>query len=157
MGLIEKLKLLFKTAKPVGQYVDQIKGGKLKWKTIPFWVSTFGLGISIVAGFQGLIPATTAAIISGVLISGYNILRGLDKAGQEGVKPTLKSTEFWLGTLAILSTELMKVKAAGVDNEITSTISIGIATAMALAQNIGAQQPNDVKKMLEQPTDQSEK
>lgn len=149
MGLISKLKLLFKTAKPVGEFVNQIKGAKLKYKTIPFWVSVLGSGLALVGSLQGFIPATVGVIITGALTAGYNILRGLDKADQVGVKPTWKTTEFWIGALGILSTQVTEIQTAGVNNETLMGISAVIAVAMALAQNLGAQQPADVKKLNE--------
>lgn len=148
MGLLAKLKLLIKTAKPVGKFINEVKGAKRKWKTIPFWVSVLGSGIALVGSLQGVIPVTVSVVITGVLTAGYNIVRGLDKADQEGVKPTLKSTEFWVGALGIISTQLVSVKAAGVDNDTLTIVAGIIAGAMAVAQNIGAQQPKDVEKML---------
>lgn len=147
MGLISKLKLLVKSARPVGRFISEIKGAKTKYKTIPFWVTITGSAISIVASLSGFIPATAGIVTTGLLTAAYNILRGLDKADQEGIKTTLKSTEFWVGAFGILSTQLMDMQTAGVNSQVLISINTFIATAMALAQNLGAQQPEDVKKM----------
>jgi len=150
MGLISKLKLLIKTAKPVGQFINQVKGAKLKWKTIPFWGTLLGSAVSLVAALQGFIPVTVGIVITGVLTVLYNIIRGLDKADQEGVKPTWKSTEFWVGVLGIISTQIVNMQTQGINSEVLVTINSLIAAAMALAQNLGAQQPADVKQMVEE-------
>lgn len=142
MGFLSKLKLLIKARKPIGEFVNQVKGAKLKYKTIPFWITLIGTGLSVVGAFQGVIPATAAAVITAVLTSGYNILRGADKMNQEGVKPPLKSTEFWVGAAGIISAGLMQIKAAGVNNEIITVLVSLIGGAMAVAQNLGAQQPD---------------
>lgn len=67
MGFIAKLKLLIRTAKPVGKFINEVKGAKLKWKTIPFWVSVLGSGIALVGSLQGVIPVTVSVVITGVI------------------------------------------------------------------------------------------
>lgn len=148
MGLLKKLKLLFKTAKPVGQFIKQVQGARKKYKTIPFWVAILGSSLALVGSLQGFIPATAAVVATAILTAGYNILRGLDKADQTGVKVAWKSTEFWVGAMGIISTQLMEIKTAGVDNEVLTGVTAIIGGAMAVAQNIGAQQPEDVAKAL---------
>lgn len=150
MGVIDKLKLLFKTAKPVGQFINEVKGAKLKYKTIPFWVSVLGSLIAIVGALNGVIPATLAVVITGALTALYNIIRGLDKADQVGVKPTWKTTEFWVGALGIIAAQITEIQTAGVSSNVLTTVSAVVAAAMALAQNLGAQQPDDVKKMVDE-------
>jgi len=141
MGMIAKLKLFFKSAKPVGQFVKQIKGAKKKWKTIPFWVTLLGSAGSVVASLNGIIPTEASVIITSLLAAGYNILRGLDKADQVGVKPAIRSSEFWIGAGAILSSSLQEIKGAGVESE-ALTIAMGlVAAAMAFGQNLGANEP----------------
>ena len=150
MGMISKLKLLIKTAKPVGQFVNAVKGARLKWKTIPFWGTVLGSSLSLVAALQGFIPVTTFVIITGVLTSAYQIIRGLDKADQEGIKPTIWSTEFLVGSLGILSTQIVAMQTQGVNSPTLITVNTVIASLMAIMQNVGAQQPQDVQKMVEQ-------
>ena len=141
MGLIEKIKLLFKAQKPVGEFITQVKGARLKYKTIPFWVTLLGTGISLVGAVQGVIPATTAVVVSSLLTAAYNILRGADKMNQEGVKPPFRSTEFWLGALGIVGASLTEIQTAGVQSNVLTSCLALIAGAMAAAQNLGAQQP----------------
>ena len=149
MGVIEKIKLIMKGIKPVGQFVKQIKGAKLKWKTIPFWTALLLSGTSIVAVFQGFIPGSVAIIVTSVLTAGYNILRGLDKMDQTGIKPTLLSTEFWMGALAIISTSLLEIQHAGIDSKLLAGAITFIATAMSIAQQLGAVQPKGIPPALE--------
>lgn len=144
MGLFAKLKLLIKASKPVGQFVNQVKGARAKYKTIPFWLSIVGSLISIAAALQGVIPATTAVIITTSLTAIYNILRGADKINQVGVKPPLQTTEFWMGVGAILSTMFVDMKTAGVDNQVIGIANTVIGAAMAAAQSLAANQPTEV-------------
>lgn len=141
MTLIEKLKLIFKSAKPAGQFIGQIKGARFKWKTVPFWISVLGSAITLVASLQGFIPATVGVIIVSVLTAAYNIVRGLDKTNQTGVKPVFMSTEFWIGVAGILSTMLIDIQTAGVSSEVLRTVQSVLAAIMAIAQNVGANQP----------------
>lgn len=141
MTLIEKIKLLFKSVGPAGKFINQIKGAKLLFKTIPFWITTLSSAIALVASLQGFIPATTGVIIISVLTAAYNILRGLDKTNQEGVKPVLLSTEFWIGAAGILSTMIIDMQNAGISSQFLATVQTVLAGIMAAAQNIGANQP----------------
>lgn len=141
MSIVEKIKLLFKAAKPVGQFVDQIKGARMKYKTIPFWISIVGGLVAIVGSLQGFIPATTGVIVTASLGAAYNILRGLDKTGQVGVKPAIQSTEFWVGIGAILSASIIEVQTAGVNNDVLVAVQTGLGAIMAAAQSLGANQP----------------
>jgi hypothetical protein len=150
MGLIDKLKLLVKTAKPAGQFVNAVKGAKMKWKTIPFWSALLGSAVSLVAALQGFIPMTYFVIATGILTSAYQIIRGLDKADQEGVKPTWKSSEFLLGALAVLSVNITAMQTQGINSPILVTFNTVLTSLMAIMQNVGAQQPEDVKKLVEE-------
>lgn len=141
MGLIEKLKMLIKSAKPAGVFINQVKGARLKYKTIPFWTSLIGSLIALVASLQGFIPATTGILITTGLGAGYNILRGVDKVNQTGITPALRSTEFWIGSLAVISTSLIDLATAGITGPVLTTAQTVVAAAMAVAQNLGAQEP----------------
>jgi len=143
MGLIKKLKLLIKASKPVGEFVNQVKGAKLKYKTIPFWVSIIGSAIAVAGAFQGFIPATTAVIITSSLTALYNILRGADKIEQVGVKPVFRTTEFWMGTGTIISNMILDMQTAGVNDEVLVTAQVIIGSAMAAAQSLAANQPEN--------------
>lgn len=146
MKIIETIKLLFKSAKPAGKFINQVKGARKLFKTIPFWVTTISSAIALVASLQGFIPATLGVIIISVLTAAYNILRGLDKTNQEGVKPVLLSTEFWIGAAGILSTMIIDMQNAGVSSQFLATVQTVLAGVMAAAQNIGANQPSPEPK-----------
>jgi hypothetical protein len=146
MGAIEKLKLLFKAWKPAGEFINEVKGARKKYKTIPFWVSILGSGVAIVGALQGVIPATAAVVATATLTGLYNIVRGLDKADQEGTKPALATTEFWIGVLGIVSAQIVDVQTAGVNNAALVTAQSVIAAAMAAAQSLAANQPKDQPK-----------
>lgn len=139
--MIEKLKLLFKASKPVGEFVNQIKGARKKYKTIPFWITLSGSLISLIGALSGFIPATAAAIAIGVLNIFYNVLRGLDKGNQVGIKPPMRTTEFWLGIGALVSTQIVDWQTAGINNQTLITIQGFLGAAMAAAQSLAAHQP----------------
>lgn len=148
MGLLSKLKLLIKTAKPVGQFVTQIKGAKLKWRTIPFWLSLLGGAGAIVASLEGFIPVTVAACIASGLTFGYGILRGLDKADQAGIKEPWKTTEFWLTAAALASNAILDMQTAGINNQVFIVLQSLLGSGGILSQYLSAQQPEDVKALI---------
>lgn len=149
MGLIAKLKLLIKTAKPVGKFVNELKGAKTKWKTIPFLVTVVGNLIAIVGGLNGFIPVTIAVCASSGLTFIYGLLRGFDKAGQEGIKEPWKTTEFWMTIAALASNAILDMQAAGVNNQVFVLLQSVLGSGGILSQYLGAQQPEDVTKMVE--------
>lgn len=149
MGIIEKIKLLFKASKPIGQFIGQVKGARMKYKTIPFWISLSGSGLSLIAALNGFIPVTAALIATAILTAAYNILRGLDKVNQEGIKPVLKTTEFWLGAGAIISAQLVNLQTAGISSGALVVAQTIIAAAMAAAQNLAAHQPSELPPPIE--------
>lgn len=142
MSLIDKIKLLVKGAKPVGEFVNAVKGARKKYKTIPFWLTIIGSLTSIVAALNGLIPATAAIVATTILTAAYNILRGADKMDQVGVKPPLRSSEFWIGALGIISTAIVDLQTAGVSGQVLTIANLVIGAAMSVAQNLGAIQPD---------------
>ena len=144
MSFIDKIKIIMKGAKPVGEFVHQVQGAKLKFKTIPFWTTLITTLLTIAAAFNGVISGTTAILITAPLNAAYQLLRGFDKMDQNGVKPVLQSTEFWIGALGILSAAFLQVQQAGINNTfITGAIGF-IGGVMAIAQNLGAIQPTDI-------------
>lgn len=145
MTFIDKIKLLFKSAKPVGEFVNQVKGARMKWKTIPFYVSIAGSLIGVIAALQGFIPATASVVITAVLTATYNILRGADKTDQVGVKPVLQTTEFWMGVGAILTNCIVTIQTAGVNPQWFTTALTIIGAAMAAGQNLAGNQPEAPK------------
>ena len=71
----------------------------------------------------------------------YNIMRGMDKTDQVGIKPIFQTTEFWMGAAAIISNSLLEIKTAGVDSQTLTMAQTIIAVAMAAAQSLAANQP----------------
>jgi len=141
MGLIDKIKLLIKVQKPMGEIVNEIKGIKAGYKTLSFWVALLGSIMAAVAAFQGLIPSVVALITTTALTTIYNILRGLQNANMNGVEPVLKSTRFWVGVIGQLTNSLVALQTGGINPEWFATASTILAAAMAAAQSLGANQP----------------
>lgn len=142
MGIIDKIKLLFKVKGPVTEIVNEAKQIKSGWKTGEFWVTVLASIGALVAAIQGFIPATIALIISTAVTVLYNILRAFQNAGVDGTTPLFQSTRFWVGILGIVLAGLTQLQTGGIDPKwIESAIAI-IGAVMAGAQNLGANQPN---------------
>jgi len=142
MGLLEKIKLLFKARKPATDIINEVGQIKSGWKTIPFWVTLLGTLISLVAALEGFIPASTALIATTALTAIYNILRGATKTDITGTKPVVQSTEFWLGVLGQLSNAAVTLKTGGIAPHWLVTAETFISAAMAAGQNLAGQQPS---------------
>ena len=141
MGLIEKLKLLFKARQPLTDIITEVKGIKAGYKTVPFWVTLLGTLLALVGALQGVIPATAALVVTTTLTFAYNVLRGATKANVPGQKPVLKTTEFWIGVLGFLTTAITSLQAGGINPAWMTTAMSIIGMAMAAAQNLSGQQP----------------
>lgn len=141
MSIIEKVKLLFKARKPTGELIEEIKTLKSGWKKVSFWLSVLSTLLSVAGALSGVIPPNVSVIINTVLTAFYNVLRGLDKSGEPGIRPPLQSTEFWQGILGEVSNAVVGLKAGGVDPQLLHTCEAIIAGLMAVAQNLGAHQP----------------
>jgi hypothetical protein len=144
MGLIDKIKLLFAMKQPVGELVTEVQTIKAGYKTIGFWVTVFGTLVSVVASLTGFIPATLAVIISTSVTVIYNILRALQNANVEGVKPMFRSTRFWVGIGGILAAGIEALRAGGISAEWMTVATTVIAAVMAAAQSVGSNQPATV-------------
>ena len=96
MGLFAKLKLLFLVKKPAGELFDAIAEVKKTKKWVHFTVTLLGVLISSVLALNGVIPPLYSLIATTVLQALYNIVRGADKADNEQIKGTLRTTEFCL-------------------------------------------------------------
>lgn len=142
MGLIEKIKLLFRFRQPATDLINEVQQVKAGYKTLPFWVTIIGTLGSFVAAAQGLIPATAALVTGTVLTALYNILRGATKADAPGVKPIFQTSEFWMGVLNEISNAFMALKTGGINPQWLVTAQTVIAAAMAAGQNLAGQSPN---------------
>lgn len=141
MGVFAKLKLLFRAKKPAEQLVGQVQELKRGWKKISFWISVVSTLLSLLGALSGVIPPNLSVIINTVLTAFYNVLRGLDKASEPGVRPPLQSTEFWHGILTEVSNIAVAVNGH-VDPALLHSCEVAIAAIMAVVQNLGAQEPD---------------
>lgn len=146
MGLIEKLKLLFKARQPLTDIITEVKEIKAGYKTLPFWITLLGTLLTLVAALQGVIPASAALVVTTILTFLYNVLRGATKANVPGQKPVLQTTEFWIGVLGFLSTAITTLQSGGVNPAWMTTAMAVIGMAMAAAQNLAGQQPTPAAK-----------
>lgn len=142
MGLIEKVKLLFKVQKPLGEVASAMKDAKKGWKTLSFWITLVGSLVSCVAALQGLIPAGVAVMISTGLTTLYNLLRGLQKVENENIPGAARTSEFWVGMLGILQTGLLELQTKGAmdDKWLVASLAV-IAGGMASAQSMAGSKP----------------
>jgi len=148
MSILEKIKLLFKVREPATELISGIKGFKAGYRTPSFWVTVIGSLLSMVAAFSGIIPEQVSLLITVILTGLYNITRGMAKLDQNAIRPTLKSTEFWVGVLGIVSTSLTSLHDGGINPAWMVTAQSAIAAAMAASQNLGVQAPpKDTKKL----------
>lgn len=146
MTLIEKIKLLFKARKPIEDLVSKAKGFKSGYKTVAFWVAILASLGGLFAALQGFIPAGAFLVGSTIIAMLYNIARGFEKSDQQGVRPTLQSTEFWFGVGTIILQSIASLQAGGIKPEWLVTANTIIGGSMAMAQNLGAQQPTAAKQ-----------
>jgi hypothetical protein len=151
MGLIEKIKLLFKARQPVTDIINQVKEVKAGWKTLPFWITLLGSAGALVAALQGFIPATAALVATTVLTGFYNILRGATKTDVASTKPVLQTTEFWLGVLGTIGSAIVSLQAGGINPAWFATASTVIGAAMAAGQNLAAQTPSTPAQVAAAP------
>lgn len=141
LGMIAKLKLLFTLKGPVGDLIGEIKDVKRGYKTVHFWATVLGILGVIALKLTSVMAPHVAIVLVAALAALYNIARALEKADVVGFRPVFKSTEFWVGVGAIVTTALSNLKSGGVDAPwIESAIGL-LAAIMAAAQNLGQQQP----------------
>ena len=145
MGLIEKLKLLFKVKKPLGDAIDAVKEAKKTKKWFHFAVVLIGTLGSTAAALTGIIPPPAQLVAVTILQSLYNILRGADKADNNEVKGTLTTTEFWTTALSEMQKGIVSVQTGGINPEWLMTSSTIIGMLLAAGQNLAARAPDPAK------------
>lgn len=138
MGLIDKLKLLFKIQKPVKEVIDEVTEAKRTKKWFHFAVTLIGTLGATAAAMTGLIPAQAQLIATTVLQALYNIVRGADKADTAEIKGTFRTTEFWLTALAEIQKGVVAAQQGGINPEWLATSSAIIGAALSLGQNLAA-------------------
>jgi hypothetical protein len=142
MGLIEKLKLLFKARQPVTDIINQVKEAKSGWKTWQFWATLVGSLGGLIVALKGFIPLEWSLILTTALTFLYNVLRGATKADVTGVKPLLQSSEFWISLLGYAQNALLALQTGGIDPKWVMESSAFITAGLGMAQNLAAQQPS---------------
>lgn len=143
MGLIEKLKLLFKVRKPATDIINQVANVKSGWKTWQFWATFVGSLGALAASLKGIIPLEGSLITTTALTFLYNVLRGATKADVVGVKPLLQTSEFWISILGYAQTALLALQTGGIDPKWVMASSAFITAALGMGQNLAGQQPGD--------------
>lgn len=144
MSLLDKIKLLVKVKDPAIQLISQIGGVGRGYKTFTFWFTVVGSLLALVGVLTGFLPGIVGLCITTGLTVIYNILRGLEKADQEGIRPVLKSTEFWVGFLNSIGNGIMALQTGGINAEWLTAAQSIIAAAIGMAQNLASHQPDFV-------------
>jgi hypothetical protein len=144
MNILSKIKLLMKAKGPAESLWGKFKEVKRGYKTVSFWLAVCSSAVSLIGALNGLIPATTAVIIITGLTFTYNILRGLEKVDEVGVRPVIQTTEFWVGILNSAANGIISLQSGGISAEWLTVAQTVIVFAVGAAQNIGSRQP-DVK------------
>lgn len=142
MGFLAKIKLLFLIKKPAGELVDAIAEAKKTKKWVHFTVTALGVLLSTVLALNGFIPPQYSLIATTVLQALYNIIRGADKADNEQIKGTLRTTEFWTTGLSEIQKGIVSTQAGGINPEWLAMSSTIIGMALAAGQNLAARAPN---------------
>ncbi len=143
MGLIEKMKLLFKARKPATDIINQVQGIKTGWKTWQFWAALVGSTGALVASLKGFIPLEASLIATTALTFLYNVLRGATKADVVGTKPLLQTSEFWMSILGYAQTALLALQTGGIDEKWVLMAAAFTTAALGMGQNLAGQQPTD--------------
>jgi len=138
MGLIEKLKLLFKVKKPVEDVIDAAKAASKTRKWFSFVVTLVGTLGTTAAALTGVIPPQAQLVAVTVLQSLYNILRGADKAETSEIKGTLRTTEFWLTGLSEIQKTFVAFQTGGWYPEWMATATTVTGMALAAGQNLAS-------------------
>ncbi len=146
MGLIDKIKLLFKIQKPLGELAKLAPGVKTGWKTIGFWVTAIGTLLSTAAALAGIIPAPAQLIITTILTALYNILRGAEKMDSSDTKGIFTTTEFALTTLGEIQKGIVAAQTGGINPEWMATATTIVGMALAAGQNLASRTPPEGAK-----------
>lgn len=145
MKFLQKIKLLFKIQKPAGDVVAALKDAKDEkrgWKTIGFWVTLIGTGISTAGALSGLIPAQLQLCITTGLQCVYNVLRGAQNMDSPTVKGTVTTTEFWLTSLTELQKAVVVLHDGGIQSHSLEQALSGLNfLSLAFGQNLAARKP----------------
>lgn len=141
MGFLEKIKWLFKLNKPAGVVVDAVAEAKKTKKWFHFGVTLIGTLATTAATLTGVIDPKIQLIVVTVLQALYNIIRGADKADNQEIKGTFRTTEFWLTALSEVQKGIVATQAGGINPDWLASSSTVIGMALAAGQNLAARAP----------------
>jgi hypothetical protein len=137
----EKIKLLLKIRKPAEDVSNDIKEIKRGWKTLSFWLVLIGHLGSLVAAAQGVLDPKLALILNTILAVLYNILRGVNKSQEEGVREWWKTTEVWMSVGSQLSAGSLALQQGGINPAWLVTASTVLNAVLALSRDLSHKQP----------------
>src|SRR5947207_321065 len=138
MGLIEKLKLLIKIKKPLGDAVSAVEEAKKTKKWFHFAVTLVGILGSTAAALTGVIPPQAALIATTILQTIYNVIRRADTADSTEIKGTFRTTEFYMTALTELQKGIVAAQTGGINAEWFSVSSAIIGLGLSLGQNLSS-------------------
>lgn len=118
---------------------------KRGWKTWQFWVVLLGNLVSLASAAKGIMPPQAALILNTALATLYNIIRGMAKSDEEGVREWWKASETWVAAATQLNNGIVMAQQGGVNAEWMATTSTVIAAAIALARDLSHKQPETAK------------
>lgn len=136
------LKFLWKIKEPATEVVGEMKEFKRGWKTFAFWISLIGNLATIAGASAGYIPPESALIINTILATVYNILRGVAKSEEEGVRPWYVTTESWLSIGTQLNNGILTLQHGGINPQWLVVSGIIINGITAMVRDLAHQQPN---------------
>lgn len=139
--MFKKLRALWAARKVVNQMGDVKRG----WKTLGFWVTLLGNMTALVTALNGIIPATTAAIVSGAITALYTVLRGAQKSEEAGVREWYKTSEFYMAVGSQLGTVLLTLQQNGVNAAWVATSSTILSGVLAISRDLSHKQPETPK------------
>lgn len=138
MGLIEKLKLLVKVRKPVGDVIEAAQTAKKTKKWFSFAITLIGTIGTTAGALAGVIPPQAQLIVTSVFQAIYNVLRGLEKAEGPEIKGTLRTTEFWMSGLTEAQKMFVALNTGGIDPVWMPTMTALVGAALSFGQNLAA-------------------
>lgn len=142
----EKLMLLLKAKKPAEDVANDLKEIKRGWKTPYFWLVLIGHLGALVAAAQGVLDPKLALILNTVLAVLYNVLRGVNKSQEEGVREWWKTTEVWMSVGSQLSAGSLALQQGGINPTWLVTASTVLNAVLALSRDLSHKQPEKVNE-----------
>ncbi len=137
----QKLMLLWKIRKPAEDVSKDLKEIKRGWKTVTFWLVLVGHLGALAGAAQGALDPKMALILNVALAALYNILRGVTKSQEEGVREWYKATEVWLGICSQISAALMTLQGKGIDPAWMATALAILNGVMVFCRDMSHKQP----------------